>query len=345
MWPVGAWGVFCCLNSTNFTFDLEYCVSRNRLLRVLSKIQDHTNASEQPGYREALELDADLKSTFESIPNALKCHQVRNFDVRSDIAMRRLYIGVTYLKSLMMIHRPFLLLGREDSRYEYSRMMCLDAAMEILDFQTLLEFESRTGFRRWSSNWKLWTTTWRLSYLVNQDFLLATTVLLLDLHKDIKKPMPFPDAETPRIRLEKGQPSRSEVVSALIKANFIWNIASDRSREAAKVTTAINLVLGKVQTSDIPLDSKQCPHPAILFLSRRLLERSIFERILTSKAIPTLEDINEPMTQQIPEFSEGINPSLSPQFDFNDPRQPPLLSTSGMSPMDWENFDWVRTLS
>ncbi|PVI00613.1 hypothetical protein DM02DRAFT_562708 [Periconia macrospinosa] len=290
-----------------------YCVARNRLLRVLAKIQDHANASEQHGYREALELDADLRTTYAAVPESMKCYQARNFDVASDIAMRRLFLGITYLKSLIMIHRPFMLLGREDSRYEYSRMMCLDAAIEILDFQNLLEFESRTNFNRWSSNWKIWTSSWRLSSLVNHDFLLATSVLLLDLNKDIIKPMPFPDPKAQRIRLEKGQPSRSEVVGALIKANFIWELASEKSREAAKVSTAINLVLGKVNGAGAP-----------------------------AGATPLQGALSVSTTQQTSTITPAANATTEPYFDFNDPGSLSSFPLNEMNMMDFgENFDWA----
>ncbi|CAI6337991.1 unnamed protein product [Periconia digitata] len=297
-----------------------YCVARNRLLRVLAKIQDHTNASEQHGYREALELDANLRTVFESIPPALRCYQVRNFDVESDIAMRQLYIGITYLKSLMMIHRPFLLLGREDSRYEYSRMMCLDAALEILDFQTLLEFESRTDFKRWSANWKIWTASWRLSSLVNQDFLLATAVLLLDLNKDVVKPLPYPDAKLPRMRMERGQPSRSEVVGALIKANFVWNLASAKSKEAAKVTTAINLVLGKVNAAGVPGGVVSAAH-------------------VPTSSPPIEQHVSD--TQQISDLSPGASANVSPYFDFNNIGNSPSFPMNEIPMMGFgDGFDW-----
>ncbi|KAF1960470.1 hypothetical protein CC80DRAFT_544917 [Byssothecium circinans] len=228
-----------------------YVVSRNRLLRIFARIQERANESEQPGYRESLELDAAIRSTYESLPESFKGYEAKEFDVKSEVATRKLFTALTYLKCLLMIHRPFLLLGREDSRFEYSRAACLDAALEILDFQSLLEVESRTGFEGWSHTWKLWMSTWRLSAPVNHDFLFATTVILLDLNKDLVSPLPESNSTIPRQRWHSGQPTRSELIAALGSSYNVWQLASAKSREAAKVAAAVKLVLGKTDSSDM----------------------------------------------------------------------------------------------
>ncbi|KAF2642458.1 hypothetical protein P280DRAFT_395792 [Massarina eburnea CBS 473.64] len=224
---------------------------RNRLLRIFARVQERANASEPLGYRESLELDTALRSTYEGLPASLKGYMTTEFDVESDVAMRQLFLALTFLKCIIMIHRPFLLLGREDPRYEYSRTCCLDAALEILDFQSLLEAESRTGFERWSITWKLWAGSWRLSSLVNHDFFLATTVLLLDVNKDIVSPLQESNGPFPRQRFQSGHPSRAELIATLLNSYNVWQLASLRSREAARVAAAVKLVLSKADSTNI----------------------------------------------------------------------------------------------
>jgi hypothetical protein len=234
----------------NLNLSTAYIVHRNRLLHIFARIQEHSNVSEQPGYVEAMELDAALRSTYESLPGSLNGYKANELQVESDIAMRKLFLALTYLKGILMLHRPFLLLGREDNRYEYSRAACLDAALEILDYQSLLNVEIQTGLRRWSTNWKLWTTSWRMSTLVYSDFLLATTVLLLDLNKDLESPMPDTNGSLPRERFCNKQPTRAELLASLTSAYEVWHLAVEKSSEAAKVAAAVKLMLLKANSEE-----------------------------------------------------------------------------------------------
>jgi hypothetical protein len=227
-----------------------YTVVRNRGMQIIARIVDLSNTGQSIAYREVLELDTALRDNYNGVPDSLKGMSSSAFNAESDVAMRKMYLGVTFLKASLMLHRPFMLLGRTDSRYEYSRMACLDAALEILAFQTLLDKESRSATINRSSRWRLWTSSWRQSSLVNHDFLLATTVLLLDLDNDITCPMSIIPTNVPRVRFKSGQPTRDEIVSALRGTYFLWADACEKSQEAVRVAAAIKLILGKVDAND-----------------------------------------------------------------------------------------------
>ncbi|KAF2690947.1 hypothetical protein K458DRAFT_355288 [Lentithecium fluviatile CBS 122367] len=227
-----------------------YTMVRNRGLQIMSRIVDLSNTGQTIAYREILELDKALRDYYNGVPDSLKGLDAKVFNAESDTEMRKMYLGVTFLKASVMLHRPYMLLGRTDARYEYSRMACLDAALEILDFQMLLDRESRVANKNWSSRWRLWTSNWRQSSLVNFDFLLATTVLLLDLDKDLASPMPVAPNDVPRVRFKSGQPTRTEIVEALKGTYPIWADACEKSREAVRVAAAMKLMLGKVDASN-----------------------------------------------------------------------------------------------
>ncbi|PSN68538.1 hypothetical protein BS50DRAFT_608997 [Corynespora cassiicola Philippines] len=246
---------------TEFTTML-YTIIRNRVLEVFAKINDVTNETAQPAYREILELAASLRGIHERLPDNLKRIRIINFESSSDetSTMRRLYLGLTLLKACIVLHRPYLVLARSDSRYEYSRMMCIDAAMEVLEYQKEIEVHARPGGRLWMGKWRLWAMSWRLSSIVNHDFLLATTVLAVDLDKDLTSPFDHSEEDAPRIRFMSGQPSRAEIVDALLSTYPIWCQASQKSSEARKVTAAVRYVLRKASV-DIESTSTQ-PSPS-----------------------------------------------------------------------------------
>lgn len=237
---------------------LLYTVVRDRGLAIFARIMDLSNNTEPSPYREILEHDSALREQYETIPSVLKCTKETIFDATSEVIMRRLYLSLTLLKGSIMLHRPYMILGRTDSRYEYSRIACLDAALEVLDFQKMLERESMPDGKLHSTKWRLWTSSWRYSPLINQDFLLAATVLILDLDKDIAMPLSTPQNNAPRVRFKSGQPSRAEIVETLSSSYPIWCQASETSQEAAKMVAALKLVLSKANADGIQL---QCKNP------------------------------------------------------------------------------------
>ena len=99
-----------------------------------------------------------------------------------------------------------------------------------------------------------------MSSVVAQDFLLATTVLVLDLDEDLVSPILSPPASTRSgLPLDRQPPTREEIITALRSAHHIWTKASKRSQEARKVATAVELVLAKVDASQGPVpDTSHC---------------------------------------------------------------------------------------
>ncbi|KAF2108252.1 fungal-specific transcription factor domain-containing protein [Lophiotrema nucula] len=241
-----------------------HTIWRNQVLDVFARIQDLANANKQPQYRDIMALDAELRVVFESLPpqmQVVRCSDLNLLIAEDDDAKRRLYLGLTFLKVEMVLHRPYLLLGRTDSRYKYSRLTCVDAALEILEFQKMIEQESRPDGKLWSFKWRLWSLSWKLSSLVNHDFLLATTVLALDLDRDLIDPLPASSeavnsAITSPRRLRLGKPTRAEIIEALSYSYGIWIQAAEKSREARKVAAAVKLVLGKANAAPSPTPSQ-----------------------------------------------------------------------------------------
>lgn len=232
---------------------LLYSIILSRVRIAHARIMDLMNSTSQPPYREIMEVDAVLRQVYENSPDSTKGMPLADFDSASGPAsMRRLYLGLSFLKAELMLHRPYLILGRTDSRYEFSRRVCLNAALEMLSFQRKLDSEIQPGGRLWSPGWKTFTVSWYTSSIVAQDFLLATTVLVLDLDEDLGAPLPSSPAPTnSRHQLAGSPPTREEIVTALRIAHGIWCKASKRSHEARKVAAAVKLVLAKVDAHEV----------------------------------------------------------------------------------------------
>ncbi|ORY11155.1 fungal-specific transcription factor domain-domain-containing protein [Clohesyomyces aquaticus] len=222
-----------------------YALARIRVLDVFGHIMDITNSATQPAYQDILLLDARLRDVYKNMPPSIQALRLKDFVwTGDDLDVRRLFLNLNFLKAQIMLHRPFLILGRTDARYEYSRNTCINAALEVLEFQRLLNSHLLT--RSWSTKFRLWSVSWKLSSLVNHDFLLATTVLALDLHRDLTSPLPvLAEDHNSRVRFQSGKPMRAEIVKALTDTYDIWVEACEKSREAQKVTAAVRMVLMK----------------------------------------------------------------------------------------------------
>jgi hypothetical protein len=236
---------------------LLFAIVLTRVRTAQAKLTDLTNATSQPTYREIMDLDAELRQVYERIPDASKQVPADDMDTAEPQAsMRRLYLGLSFMKALLMLHRPYVLLGRTDLKYDYSRRVCLNAAFEMLELQQKVDAEIRPGGKLWSPGWQTFTMGWQMSSVAAQDFYLATTVMLLELDGDQSCPLsPAPDSMTTGLKLDRTPPSRSQIIDILRGAQRIWYKASKRSREARKVAEAIRLVLNKANICDrVPVD-------------------------------------------------------------------------------------------
>ena len=229
-----------------------YTVVLTRVRLAHAKVMDLMNATSQPAYREVMDLDRTLRDVYNKLPECAKPLPGEEFEnTLSPASMRRFYLGLSFLKAEMMLHRPYLLLGRTDSNYEYSRRVCLNAATEMLGFQRKVDGEIRPGGNLWTPGMQSFTVSWYMSSIIAHDFLLATTVLILDLDRELASPIqqPLPAVPASGLQLDHGPPTRSEIIEALRNAYTIWCKASQRSHEARKVAAAVKLVLNRASSS------------------------------------------------------------------------------------------------
>ncbi|KAF1849742.1 uncharacterized protein K460DRAFT_372178 [Cucurbitaria berberidis CBS 394.84] len=219
---------------------LLYSIMLTRVRNAHAKVMDLMNATSQPQYREIMDLDAVLRHVYDRVPESAKAMPAESFDSAiSPASMRRLYLGLSFLKAELMLHRPYLILGRTDLKYEYSRRVCLNAALEMLVFQRKLDSEIQPGGKLWSPGWQI---------VVAQDFLLATTVLILDLDEELVAPLQSTiEVARSGLQLDRAPPTRKEIIDTLQDAHRIWQKASKRSNEARKVAAAVRLVLRKAE--------------------------------------------------------------------------------------------------
>ena len=216
---------------------VQYFVAKNRLISVFGKISDLKTLTEPPDYADVLKLDTSLQSVYNSIPGPLVMRSMTKAILDSPaMIMQRVYVALIFFKAKCILHRTYLISNRTDQRYMYSRTACVEAALQILQIQQILDHETQAGGRLYDDRGKV-------SSPIRNDFLLATIILSVDVNRAI-----ITGSTTTMLHIGKADVESSEkVMAALRNAHLIWLRSCDSSREARQAVRAIEVMLAKTQ--------------------------------------------------------------------------------------------------
>jgi hypothetical protein len=213
-----------------------YLIVRSRILAVFGMILDTITATESVTHAEVMRLDSLLLEIVAAIPPSLRSRPIANSIAdHHEIIMRRVYLAMLVRKAQCVLHYRYLIAGRSDSSYIYSRQSCIDAAIDILQYQSMLHEETKPGGQ-------LHEVKWKVSSIIQAEFLLAATILCVYLDHEVAASL-LPHAPNQEVAEEK----RGVVERTLRESDRIWSQASDQSREAQKAAAAVRVVLGKVE--------------------------------------------------------------------------------------------------
>lgn len=141
-----------------------------------------------------------------------------------------------YHKAQCVLHRRYITRARHNPRFTYSRKTCIDSALELLRYQSILHEETKpTGNLRGLQN--------RVTSLTCTDFLLAATIICLDLHHGLQlqnSGRPSGDVYI------WGQERREEALAALQRSKEIWEELHDETLEAWKASKVLGVMLSKL---------------------------------------------------------------------------------------------------
>ena len=205
---------------------VQYFVAKNRVVSVFGKVSDLKTLTQPPDYSDVLKLDGTLQSVYDHIPRSLAMRPMsKTIMDSSSLIIHRIYVALLFFRAKCILHQTYLIPSRTNQFYRYSRTACIEAALEIVQIQQILDQETQAGGRLYEDRGKV-------SSVVRNDFLLATTILCVDINYAITK----------RSKHE----SDEKVISALRNAHLTWLRSCDSSREARQAARAIEVVLAKV---------------------------------------------------------------------------------------------------
>ncbi|KAI5927388.1 fungal-specific transcription factor domain-containing protein [Camillea tinctor] len=206
-----------------------YLCYKSRLCRLLRRVIRFALSIHPPSYEDVIKLDDEIQQYHSQVPSSLQIRPIRSYsftDQTFDI-MHRLMLELMYLKSLCVLHRPYLNREKDNPRYDRSRNTCREAALRILDLHAEYEQESRPGGR-------LYEDKYMLSALTLHDFLIASMILCLDLTEN----------------LPSSQADRSRKLKALGTSYKMWSERKHVSKDAAHATRVVGAILRKVSMQE-----------------------------------------------------------------------------------------------
>lgn len=216
---------------------ISYLIAKARLAYVFGRVTELTSSVQSESYDKVMELDAELRRARDLIPEHLVIRPFEECQLDpSNLIMSRFGIMSVYHKAQCVLHRPYIVLARGNPRFAYSRKTCIDSAMELLRFQSMLHTETRpTGRLRTKQN--------RINSLSSTDYLLAASIVCFDLYHGLKIQAGGRESSD---TFAWGRERRQEMIIALQRSREIWEELREESLEAWKAAGILGVMLAKL---------------------------------------------------------------------------------------------------
>lgn len=204
-----------------------YALAKNTIDSISGLISDLVADTRDHSYPEIMELDRKLQEAEASLPPIFRWQPLnQSFMVSPQIVLYRVWLQLAVQRLVIWLHRKYLAPSYAQVRYEYSRNVCVQAAIKILEFQQLVDEETQP-------DGQLHSVRWMLSTLTQSIFLLGMSVLCY--YVQLAK-------TTPDVRLD--QDTGAKIQSLLRSTYPIWLRSSTVSRDAREAVEHLSLLLG-----------------------------------------------------------------------------------------------------
>jgi hypothetical protein len=237
---------------------ISYMIAKGKLSFGFGRVLEEINGVNRKGYDEVLKIDKGLRDIYDSIPDYLKLKPMREMSLAPiSLIMARFSLATVYHKSQCVLHRRYMRQARGANRYMYSRRTCIDSGMQLLNFQLTQHQASQERGR-------LRSVRSHVNSLTTHDFLLAATVVCMDLYNQRDRPTQGEaavDVSTPSTSVSGGSISqgsnvsndgtyitglpysRDNLLKALEESQRVWTANRDYSMEAYKASELLNVLL------------------------------------------------------------------------------------------------------
>ena len=255
-------------------------VARYKMMIVLAKVADltclTTAENEDPCSSPSIRhVETLLRNTYIQLPDGLKFTSFSGcLGASPESIADKLSTSILLRKGLIILHRRHVVGERFSANpsssgvkhtcsatcVDKSVRTCIDAALQILEYQEFVHSESQDGGGLSPFKWRL------SSSLLSHEFLMATSVLCSYLYRVYRSDSDVADAPKEQIHA---------IEKALGRTYGIWQSQTHRSKDVKRATDTLGMLIGKLQghggsdtqlneVVDIPNnETMPGPHPGI----------------------------------------------------------------------------------
>lgn len=204
-----------------------FLLAKNRIISVGGLISDLAHDIRPYPYTELMRFEKLLQDTRNSLPASLRWQPLsRSITESPQTLMQRVYLDMFFYKMQIILYKRYLSASMTQLEYIHAREVCLDSAVNILEYQHLLDEETRLDGR-------LSSIGWTYSLILNDDFMLAASILCFYIKQYSGEYKDIIDEET-----------FQSIRSLLRKSHDIWLRSSSVSGEAQKAVLSLGIILG-----------------------------------------------------------------------------------------------------
>ncbi|KAF4454152.1 putative transcriptional regulatory protein C1F7.11c [Fusarium austroafricanum] len=216
-----------------------YRLVKARMMRTAGYVWDFSADVRPYPYSEVERMDKKLDEARKSIPDCLVWYSIARCITDSpQVIMQKVLLETLFYRAKIVLHRKHMFFPL--TKTANSRRIVLESALKLLDYQHMLQEETQPFCQ-------LYQERWRVSSLVNHDFLLATSILCYYVQHARGETLQLPELS-----------SMNETIMTSLKRSYdIWLQSSNTSKEARKVVRALAVVLGcgNASSTDSGIDS------------------------------------------------------------------------------------------
>ncbi|KAJ4141340.1 hypothetical protein NW768_000551 [Fusarium equiseti] len=216
---------------------MTYPIHKTRILRVFGQIARQAHALTPPSYAEVMKLDNLLQKTWREVPAFM---MIRPLDECVGdppvLLIQRFGLTAIYNKSCCVLHRRYLAETIPQREHDYSRRKCLESALSLLNYQSVIWEACKPGH-------VLSQHGWFVSSLAVHDFLLAAMVIYLVIknenYSDVGSEYDWMSQTTPT-------PTKDELINMIKRSHSIWSDVAQDVAEVKKTADTLATMLAKL---------------------------------------------------------------------------------------------------
>ncbi|KAJ5672823.1 fungal-specific transcription factor domain protein [Penicillium longicatenatum] len=202
-------------------------LAKNRIDHMSELVSNLLADTREHSYSDIMALDSKLQRAEGSLPTIFKWQPLsQSLMVPPHIIMQRVWLRLAIPRLKIWLHRKYLLSSYKQAEYQYSRDSCLQAGIQILECQQLLDEETRP-------DGLLHSVRWMMTSLSQFVFLHGMSILSYYVQLCKTRPDISTDRET-----------YSRIYTLLRDTYPIWLRSSAVSHEARQAVKHLDVLLG-----------------------------------------------------------------------------------------------------